>query len=171
VSTQADYTTEEWNLVIGGPVVAGTVVITADPAIFGSIKESAAIAKAIVEYGESSSVELIQAIGSSVREGHKYQTPDIPKDQGTEGAITALIGESRRAVKIVLEKSLDEAGPYAQYLLDIAQRTAESSKEGGVFGIGATRVSEKEKAALQRLAEALNVSTADDNDSHDPEDD
>jgi hypothetical protein len=161
MSTKTDYTTDEWNLIIGGPVAAGTAIIAADPAIFGSIKESAAIAKAIVEYGESSSVELIQAIGSSVSEGYKYQKPDIPKDQGAEGAITALIGESRRAVKIVLEKSPDEAEAYAQYLLDIAQRTAESSKEGGVFGIGATRVSEKEKVALQRLADALNVNTFD----------
>jgi hypothetical protein len=58
---------------------------------------------------------------------------------------------------LVKEKSPDEAGDYIQFLLNIAKVTAESSKEGGFLGIGATRVSERETAALDRLAEALNL--------------
>lgn len=118
------------------------------------------MAKAIAERGQSSEVELIQAIGAAVRGGHKPQTPDVPKDQGTEGAMKALIAECRRAAKVVLEKSPDEAGPYARYLLDIAEVTAEASKEGGFLGFGATRVSEQEKAALHHLAEGLNIESA-----------
>jgi hypothetical protein len=167
VSTQSDYTIEEWNLIVSGPVVAGSTIVVADPAIFGSIKESAAMAKAIAEYGQSSEVELIQAIGAAVRGGHKPQTPDVPKDQGTEGAMKALIAECRRAVKVVLEKSPDEAEAYAHYLLDIAEVTAESSKEGGFLGIGSTRVSEQEKAALQHLADGLNIEAPSGNDDDD----
>jgi hypothetical protein len=159
VSNQSDYTAEEWNLIVSGPLVAGSTIVVADPAIFGSIKESAAMAKAIAERGQSSEVELIQAIGAAVRGGHKPQTPDIPKVQGTEGAMKALVAECRRAVKVVLEKSPDEAEAYAQYLLDIAEVTAEASKEGGFLGFGATRVSEQEKAALQQLSEGLNIET------------
>lgn len=159
MSTQADYTAEEWNLITSGPVVAGTTIIVADPAFFGAMKESAAIAQAILASGQSSQVELIQAIATAAQGGHKYQTPDLPKDQGTEGAMKVLIAESRRAHKLVQEKSPDEAMDYAQYLVYIAQVTAESSKEGGFLGIGATRVSEQEKAAIDRLAEALGVSS------------
>jgi Ni,Fe-hydrogenase I small subunit len=159
MSTQADYTAEEWNLVTSGPVIAGTTIIVADPAFFGAIKESAAIAQAIVASGQTSQVELIQAIAAAGRGGQKYQTPDVPKDQGTEGAMKMLIAECRRAVKLVKEKSPDEAKDYAQYLVYIARVTAESSKEGGFLGIGATRVSEQESAAIDRLAEALGVSS------------
>ena len=157
VSNQSDYTSEEWNMIVSGPVVAGSVIVVADPAIFGSIKETAAIAKVIAERGQSSDVELIKAIGEAVRGGHKPQTPDVPKDQGTEAIMKALIYECRRTVKIVMEKSPDEAEPYARYLLDIAEVTAEASKEGGFLGFGGTRVSEQEEAALQHLAEGLNI--------------
>lgn len=159
MSTREDYTVEEWNLVTSGPVVAGTMIVVADPAFFGAMKESAAIAQAIVASGQTSQVELIQTIAAAGRGGQKYKTPDVPKDQGTEGAMKMLIAECRRAVKIVKEKSPDEAKDYAQYLVYIARITAESSKEGGFLGIGATRVSEQETAAIQRLAEALGVNS------------
>jgi len=158
MSTQADYTTEEWQQIINAPAVAGTLIITADPAFFGAIKESASIAKSINEYGEKSDVELIKAIAAAVRGGHKFETPDIPKDQGMDGALNALVAECRRAVKIVLAKSPDEAEAFSNYLMDVAKQTAESSKEGGFLGIGATRVSDREEAALQKLADALGVS-------------
>ncbi len=158
MSTQADYTTEEWNLVASGPVLAGMTIVVADPAFFGAMKESAAIAKAIVASGQSSDVELIQAISAASQGGKKYQTPDIPKDQGTEGAIGVLVKECQKVVQLVREKSAGEADGYAQWLIDIARVTAESSKEGGFLGIGATRVSERETAAIQRLADALGVS-------------
>ena len=158
MSTQADYTTEEWNLVASGPVLAGMTIVVADPAFFGAMKESAAIAKAIVASGQSSDVELIQAISAASQGGKKYHTPDIPKDQGAEGAIGVLVKECQKVVQLVREKSADEADVYAQWLVDIARITAESSKEGGFLGIGATRVSERETAAIQRLAEALGVS-------------
>ena len=157
MSTQADYSAEEWNQIVAGPVIAGTTIIAADPAVFGAIKESAAMAKALVQYGETSQVELISSISASVRAGHKYQQPEIPKDQGSEGAMKALIGECQQAVEIVQNKSPEEAESYAQFLLDVAKITAESSKEGGFLGIGAVRVSQQEEAALERLATALNI--------------
>ena len=45
-------------------------------------------------------------------------------------------------------------------LMYLAQQTAEASKEGGFLGIGAVRVSDKEQAALDELAEVLGVSAA-----------
>jgi hypothetical protein len=48
MSKQEDYSVEEWDLIAGGPVVAGMTIVVADPAFFGAMKESAAIAQAIV---------------------------------------------------------------------------------------------------------------------------
>jgi hypothetical protein len=157
MSIQADYSAEEWNQIVAGPVIAGTTIIAADPAVFGSIKESAAMAKAMVQYGESSPVELIKAISASVKAGHKYQQPQIPKDQGSAGAMKALIDECRQAVDIVQSKSPEEAESYSQFLMDVARITAEASKEGGFLSIGAVRVSKQEVDALERLSAALNI--------------
>ena len=165
MSTQEDYSAEEWNQIVAGPVIAGTTIIAADPAVFGSIKESAAMAKALVQYGESSPVELIKSISASVRAGHKYQQPEIPKDQGTEGAMKALIGECQKAVEIVQNKSPEETESYTQFLVDVAKITAEASKEGGFLGIGAVRVSQQEEAAIERLVTALDISSEADQDS------
>lgn len=157
MSTQEDYTAAEWELIASGPAVAGMTIVVADPAFFGAMKESAAIAKAILQAGQKTEVELIRAIAAASSAGHKYKTPDLPKDQGTDGALKVLIAECRKAARLVQEKSPDESDAYAQYLLAIAKVTAESSKEGGFLGIGATRVSEQETAALDRLAEALDL--------------
>jgi hypothetical protein len=165
MSNQSDYTPEEWKVVVNGPAVAGTLIVAADPAFFGAIKESAAIAKAINAYGQSSDVELIRAIGQAVQGGGKFETPDVPKDQGMEGTLKRLVIECKKAADIVEAKSPDEAEAYSSYLVDIAQKTAESSKEGGFLGIGATRVSDKEKHALAKLAEALGVSLDDEKES------
>jgi hypothetical protein len=159
MSKQEDYSVEEWDLIAGGPVVAGMTIVVADPAFFGAMKESAAIAQAIVKAGQTTEVELIQSIAAASSGGQKYKTPDLPKNQGPEGALKVLIAECRKAARLVKEKSPDEAGDYIQFLLIIAKVTAESSKEGGFLGIGATRVSERETAALDRLAEALNLDT------------
>ena len=159
MTNQSYYTPEEWKVVVSGPAVAGTLIVAADPAFFGAIKESAAIAQAIIKAGQTSDVEIIKSIAASSSKGQKYKTPDVPKDQGTEGAVKILVAECRKAARLVKEKSPDEAEDYTQYLLNIAKVTAESSKEGGFLGIGATRVSEQETAALERLAEALDLDT------------
>ncbi len=124
---------------------------------------AAAIAKAINEFAESSDSELIQSIGQFVRAGYKFKTPDMPKDKGMEAVLTALIAESRRAAKIVNRISPEESDSYRKYLVAIAQRTAESSKEGGFLGIGAVRVSEREEAALKKLTAALAVDFSEEN--------
>lgn len=161
MSNQSDYTPAEWKVVVSGPAVAGTLIVAADPAFFGAIKESAAIAKAVNAFGQASDVELIRAIGQAVQGGEKFATPEIPKDHGVDGALKRLVIECKKAAEIVEAKSPDEAEAYCNYLVDIAQKTAESSKEGGFLGIGATRVSDKEKHAMVRLAEALDVSLED----------
>jgi hypothetical protein len=163
MSNQESYSAEDWEEVVNGPAVAGSLIVMADPAFFGAIKESAAIAKAINEFAVSSDTELIRAIGQFVRAGYKFKTPDMPKDQGMEAVLIALIAECRRAAKIVNRISPDESNAYREYLVAIAQQTAESSKEGGFLGIGAVRVSEQEEEALKKLREALAVEFSEEN--------
>ena len=157
MSTQADYSSEEWQEIINAPVLAGMLVITADPAIFGSIKESAAIATTINEFGQTSETELIREIGRSMSGENKPEKPELPTKEGPEAVLNALVKKCHGAALIVQDKSPEEAEAFNQFLMDVAKRTAESSKEGGFLGIGATRVSDKEESAIRLLADALGV--------------
>jgi hypothetical protein len=51
-----------------------------------------------------------------------------------------------------------EAGEVKQWLVGIAQRTAQAAKEGGFLGIGGVPVSESETAAVREVARALGAS-------------
>ena len=54
----------------------------------------------------------------------------------------------------------EEAAAFRQWILQAAQASADAAKEGGFMGIGATRVSEGEKAMIAKLGEVLGVASA-----------
>ena len=157
MSKAESYSAEEWQEIVSAPLLAGMLVITSDPAIFGSIKESATIAKTINELGQTSEIELIREIGMAMSGKNKPQMPEVPTKQGPEAVMKALVKECHAAALIVQSRSPEEADAFSAYLIEVAKKTAESSKEGGFLGIGATRVSDKEKAAVKQLADALGV--------------
>ena len=55
--------------------------------------------------------------------------------------------------------SRDEADGVKRWLVMIAQRVAEAAKEGGFLGVGGTRVSRAEVAAIRDVASALGVTS------------
>jgi hypothetical protein len=155
MTTQTDYTPEEWSQVLSAPSVAGTLIISSDLSLLASFKESYSIAKAIAGYTTVGGNELVRAIGSAIQGGQRPQMPPLDKTKGSAGVMDTLVAFCKEAADIVGAKSPDELEEYKRFLLDVAQKTAEAGKEGGVLGIGAVRVSEQEKAAIARLAEVL----------------
>ena len=157
MTAQTDYTPEEWTQVISAPAAAGMLVISSDPSLLGSFKESYGIAKAIAGYAATGANELVRAIASAIQTGQKPQMPEIDKTKGSGGILDTLIAFCQQATEIVSAKSADEVDEYRRFLLDVAQKAAEASKEGGFLGIGAVRVSDQEKAAIAKLTEALGI--------------
>jgi hypothetical protein len=49
----------------------------------------------------------------------------------------------------------EEADEFKRWLVSVAERVAEASNEGGIFGFGGERVSDAEKNALRQIAFAL----------------
>ena len=72
----------------------------------------------------------------------------------------AMVDYITSTVYLVNSKSAEDGLAYNKWLMVLAQKTAEASKEGGFLGIGAVRVSDKEQAALDELAAILGVSAA-----------
>jgi hypothetical protein len=54
----------------------------------------------------------------------------------------------------------EQAGAFRAFILDVAQKTAEASREGGFLGFGGEKVSEAERKALDQIAAVLKAPAA-----------
>jgi len=158
MSKRSDYTPEEWKTISAAPLLAGLLVSVSDMSgPIGIAKEAMAVVKGIAESAASTSNELIKAMAEEIKaRGERPAMPDLPADR--EGVRTAFIESCRRAAAVVARKSPAEADEYQRWLVSLARKAAEASKEGGFLGIGGTVVSEAESSAVNRLAAALGVS-------------
>ncbi|MGA8219558.1 MAG: hypothetical protein WB771_13430 [Solirubrobacterales bacterium] len=148
MTAKADFTEDEWKLVLEGPPSAGLIVIASDRG--GSIRESFSMAKAYTEarkqHGES---ELLDEIVSAKPEmDHtRYKTPEELKD--------ASLKHISDAVAVLKSKATsEELDEYKQFILGLAQRVAEARKEG-FMGLSGDRVSDDEKTAIGEISGAL----------------
>jgi hypothetical protein len=60
----------------------------------------------------------------------------------------------KEGVAAVKANTPSEAKSFGNLLVDIAVKTAEASKEGGFLGIGGTRVTKEEQAAIDDIKSA-----------------
>jgi hypothetical protein len=159
MSKPTDYTPEEWKTISAAPVLAGLLVSVSDMSgPIGVVKEALAVVKAVTESAASTSNELIKILAEEIKaRGGKPDMPELPAER--EGVRAALIDSCKRAAAVVAQKSASEADEYKRWLVALARKTAEASKEGGFLGIGGTVVSEEESSAVKELASALGVST------------
>jgi hypothetical protein len=140
---KADFTPQEWELVLEGPPSAGMIVVTAQRG--GTIRETFAIAKAYVDarkqHGES---ELLDEITSAKPEmDHtRYHSVEELKQHGLQ--------HLRDAVELLERKATaEEVQDYRRFVLAVADKVANAHREGGVA------VSDAERAAIDEISENL----------------
>ena len=145
MSGKADFTPEEWQLVVQGPPTAGMIVVTA--ARGGTFLETLSIAKAYAEarkqHGES---ELLDEIVSARPElDHtRYHTAEELKEHGLQ--------HLHDAVEVLEHKTTaEEVEAYKRFALSLAEKVAQAHREGG----SSEAVSESERAAIDEVAAAL----------------
>ena len=145
---KADFTEDEWKLVLEAPPSAGLIVIASDRG--GSVRESFSMAKAYTEarkeHGES---ELLDEIVSAKPEmDHtRYHSPEELKE--------ASLGHIRDAVALLKEKATpEEVDEYKKFIVALANRVAEARKEG-FMGLSGERVSDAERSAIAEVEAAL----------------
>jgi hypothetical protein len=158
MSKQTDYTSEEWKTISSAPVLAGLLVSVSDMSgPIGMAKEAYTVIKTVTDTAASSSNELIKAVADEIRaRGGRPDLPNMPQDRAAVNAM--LIDRCKQAVELVAKKSPAEADEYKRWVVSLAQKTAEASKEGGFLGIGGKMVSEEENSAVENLASALGMS-------------
>ena len=62
MTTKADYTSEEWEQLLEGPMSVTMYITIASPSVFGSIKEAMSVAKNIAKQSQESNTELLGAL-------------------------------------------------------------------------------------------------------------
>jgi hypothetical protein len=140
---KADFTPEEWELVLEGPPSAGLIVITAQ--LGGTIRETFAMTKAYVEarqqHGESELLDEIVAAKPEV-DHTRYRSVDELKQHGLQ--------HLRDAVELLERKATpDEVAGYRRFVLTLADKVANAHRERGVS------VSEAERAALDEISRTV----------------
>ena len=158
MTTQADYTDEEWATLRRAPLVAGLAISLADPG--GPIeltKETLAAMKAART--PPSQDELLVAVSKDLdAEIRTHGNPLEDLDLRGRRSRKQVVEELGRVNEILAAKATpEEAASFRLWLVQAAQGVAEAAKEGGVFGIGAVRVSKKEAAMLDKIREILGV--------------
>lgn len=164
MATQAAFTTEEWTLlrIVPSLVVGG--VSAADPSgIFGAVKEATAGMTEMVESLQKGS--KLELLGAMLADKSIPGMPD-PKTLVGEGnreqqmanLKSAVLGRIREAASLVSRKGTpDEANAYKQMILNVAEKAANASKEGGFLGFGGVRVSSAEESFLHEVKAVLQL--------------
>jgi len=164
MAKKADFTSEEWQLILSTPQVAALYLALASPSgPLGLAQEMMASTRGLVEAIKSTSGnELVDAVAADVRErAEKRERLDPPFEPSRDPSeIKAKCLQTFREVAALLsQKAPADAEGYKQWVYQAAQNSASAAREGGFFGIGGESVSEAETAALQEIAAALNISS------------
>jgi hypothetical protein len=140
---KADFTEQEWDLILEGPPSAGMIVVTAQRG--GTFRETIAMAKAYAEarqqHGESELLDEI--VGAKPAADHtRYHSVEELKEHGLQ--------HLRDAVELLERKATpEEAEGYKRFVVTLAEKVANAHREGG------TGVSEAERAAINEISAAL----------------
>jgi hypothetical protein len=147
MTARADFTDEEWKLVLEGPPSAGMIVITAGRG--GTIRETFAIGKAYAEarkqHGESELLDEIVAAKPEI-DHTRYSSPEELKQHGLQHLRDAIALLERKATP-------QEVEDYRRFVLGLADKVAGAHREGGVA------VSEPESLAIGEISASLAGST------------
>jgi hypothetical protein len=140
---KADFTEEEWKLILEGPPSAGLIVVSAQRG--GTFREAFAIGKAYTEarkqHGDSELLDEIVA-AKPERDHTRYHSYDELKQGGLQ--------HLRDAVALLEQKATpEEVEGYRRFVLDLSERVANAHREGG------EQVSEAERAAIGEISASL----------------
>ncbi|MDX6643310.1 MAG: hypothetical protein QOD76_1272 [Solirubrobacteraceae bacterium] len=143
---KADFTAEEWELILEAPPSAGLIVMTADRG--GTFRESFSLAKAYTEarqqHGQSELLDEIVSTKPKVDRGGAH-SPEELKATGLQHLRDAVAVLERKATPEELED-------YRRFVLTVADRVANAHREGG------QQVSDAERSAIEEIAAALGTS-------------
>jgi hypothetical protein len=140
----ADFTAEEWDVVLEGPTSAGMIVSTAERG--GSFREAFAMAKAFAEarkeHGDSALLDEVVSHKPEMDRTRSHSAEEL-KEHGLQ--------RIRDAIALLEQKATpEEVDDYRRFVTSLAERVAGAKGEKDD-----KPVSDAESAAIAEIAQAL----------------
>lgn len=164
MTTKADFTPEQWQLLLDVPVMIGMGVMVAGKSGLGTMKESFALNQEIIDaVKDHADNELIQAVVSARINDNEKSIAEALHDnpyagKGREGFVDIAVEKCNQLCSLLNEKCTEsEALEYKQWAMKIGEKVAMAASEGGFLGFGGEQVNEDEKLALAKISQALGV--------------
>ena len=157
MTAKSDFTDEEWAQVLRAPFVAGLAVSLADPGgpIEVSKEQMATIRGAMNPPSREPLLTDVALEVQAMSQQHAHPLKGY-RPEGEGNPRDALVDELQSTRALVESKATpEETAAFSAWMVDVAQAAADAAKEGGFMGIGATRVSDREQAMLDRVRQAL----------------
>lgn len=167
MATKADFTPDEWQLLLESPLLAGVAVTAAEPSgLFGMLKESMASARALAQAKADPNADRLvkEVVGAfATQEGRGLVQQGMSATVSGAKAPTEIVSkalDSLHQVSDLLDaKAGTDSEPFKNWLTGVAKSVAEASSEGGFLGFGGKQVSDTERATVGQIAGALGVAT------------
>ncbi len=174
MSTQGDYSDDEWQLLCSLPLyVVGAAVHAEADGTLGTMREAHA-GMNLVRAGTDASSPLMQEIMAAAASAAPAAGSQAPAAAPTRaatpsagGASTAeaisatdrtgrVVAASRDATAVLAAKATpQERAEYTDWLLMIAEEVCGTQRTGGILGVGGEKVSAAERQFLADLTAAL----------------
>lgn len=160
MSTKADFSVDEWDLLRSSPLMASIMVVAASPSgPIGVVQESAAAGKMIIQAAGTAQTPLLKELAEDLQARMSIPKPPAGASPAQiQGAASEIL--KRTSDLLATKATPEEAVEYKQWLVKVAEATAEASKEGGFLGFGGTLVSDQEEVALAAINTALGLGAA-----------
>ncbi len=142
----------QWIKMRTAPMAAMYLVALASPSgPIGLFKEIDSASDAVKDSIKDASPTSL--VGSAFGGGFlKDEVEQIKKSTPSkEGALNSI----KEGLEVVSQKSPGDVQAYRELVLNVAQKAAEASKEGGFLGIGGTLVSKEEEQAIASIKAVL----------------
>jgi hypothetical protein len=164
MTKKTDYTSDEWQLLIDAPTLAGLAVMVAGKSGLGTMKEAVAVTQGTLSSGDAHpNVELVQAIIEARTKGGEKSSAETMTNNpyqglGREKFVEVAAEKCTAASELLGRKATaEEALAFKAWVLSIADRVAKAAREGGFLGVGGTQVSEEEVATVDRIKASLSA--------------
>lgn len=157
MSTKSDFSIDEWDLLRSSPLMASLLVVASSPSgPVGLVQESTAAGKMIIQTAGTAQTPLLKALAEDLSQ--RISIPKPPPGATPEQIQAAAAEILRRTSDLLTQKATpEETTEFKQWLANVAQATAEATKEGGFLGFGGTLVSDQEQAALSTVNSTLGL--------------
>jgi hypothetical protein len=158
---KTDFSAEEWKQIVTAPQLASLHIALASPSgPVGIVQEMMAITLSIVEaIQKEGDNALVDAVAADFKEKAERREK-IDQPTATMDLIelkAQCLQACRDLASLLSQKASTDAEAYKRWIYQIARRSAEAAREGGLLGFGGEKVSSAETTALAEVATALGI--------------